>query len=107
MFPCAFVLAVDDLGLCRMHLEPARCQSRLKLRPEGFCLLLGPAMHKSIVSISTPWEVGMCPRHPEIKRIVQEEIGQIGLTTPPCGVPRVRSMISPSFSIGAVSHLSM
>jgi hypothetical protein len=59
-----------------MHLEPAYRQSRVKLRHEGFSLLFIPAMHKSIVSISTPWKVRMRPRHPEIKCIVHEEIRQ-------------------------------
>ena len=33
--------------------------------------------------------------------------GRIGLITPPCGVPRSRSMTSPSFSIDATSHRPM
>src|SRR5215467_5385838 len=70
------VLAIDDLGLCRMHLKSARLQPRSKLGPNGLCFLLGPAVHQSVVSIPTPRKVGMCPRHPEIKRIMQEQIGK-------------------------------
>jgi hypothetical protein len=73
--PTPIVLAVDDLGLRRMHLKPAHVQPRLKLAPQGFSFLLGPTMHQAVVSIATPWKVGVCPRHPELKRIVQEEIG--------------------------------
>jgi hypothetical protein len=72
--PASLILAVDDLGLCRMHLEPAYRQSRVKLRHEGFSLLFTPAMHKSIVSISTPWKVRMRPRHPEIESVMQEQV---------------------------------
>lgn len=36
-----------------------------------------------------------------------KRLARIGLTTPPCGVPRLRSIIVPSScTIGAVSHLS-
>src|ERR1700745_2389971 len=57
--PASLILAVDDLGLCRMHLKPACCQSRAKLRHKGFSLLFTPAVHKTVVSISTPWKVRM------------------------------------------------
>ena len=59
-----------------MHLKSAHLQPRLKLRLYGLCFLLGPAVHQSVVSIPTPRKVGMCPPHPEIKRIMQEQIGQ-------------------------------
>lgn len=72
--PAPLVLAIDDLGLCRMHLKSACCQSSTKLRLEGFGLLFTPAVHKAIVSISTPWKLGMRPRHPQIKCIVHKEI---------------------------------
>jgi hypothetical protein len=58
-----------------MHLKPAHVQPRLKFAPEGFGFLLAPAMHQAVISIATPWKVRVCPRHPEIKCIVQEEIG--------------------------------
>ncbi len=98
------ILAVDNLGLCRMHLKSARCQPRTQLHLEGFGLLLALAVNKTIVGISTPW---MRPRHPEIKCIVQKEIRQDRANHAPCGVPRDRSMTSPFFSMGATSHLSM
>jgi hypothetical protein len=36
------------------------------------------AVHQPIIRIPTPWEVQMCPHHPEIKGIVHKEIGQDG-----------------------------
>jgi hypothetical protein len=57
-----------------MQLQPAFRQSRLKRSLDGFRFLLGPAVHQSVISIPTPWEVGMCPFHPEIKCIMQEKI---------------------------------
>ena len=68
------VLAVDDLGFRRMHLQAALRQASLKLGLEGFGFLLGPAVHQPVIRIPTPREVGVCPRHPEIERVVQEEI---------------------------------
>jgi hypothetical protein len=68
------ILAIDDLGFRRVHLEAARFQSSLKLGLEGLSLLLGPAVHQPIISIPTPREVGMCPFHPEVECVVQEKI---------------------------------
>ena len=102
------VLAVDDPGFRRMHLQTAFRQTSSKLRLEGFCFLLATAVHQSIICIPTPWEIRVCPCHPGIKRIVEKEVGQIGLTIPPCGVPQFRSIVVPSsFTMGALSHLSI
>lgn len=70
------VFAVDDFGLCRMHLQVALRQPSMKLSLESFCFLLSSTVHQPIVCISTPWEVRMCHRHPDIKRVVQGKIGQ-------------------------------
>src|SRR5215471_3625372 len=70
------VFAVDDFGLCRMHLQTALRQARLTLHLEGFCFLLATTVHQSIVSIPTPWVIRMRPRHPDIERVVKKEIGQ-------------------------------
>jgi hypothetical protein len=59
-----------------MHLQTAFRQARLKFRLEGLRLLLAPAVHQSIVSIPTPWEIRMCPCHPEVERVVKKEISQ-------------------------------
>src|SRR5689334_16796241 len=70
------VLAVDEPGFHRMHLQTALRQTSLKLRLEGFCFLLATAVHQSIICIPTPWEIRVCPCHPGIKRIVEKEVGQ-------------------------------
>jgi hypothetical protein len=58
-----------------MHLQTAFRQAGLKLRLEGFRFLLATAVHQSIVSIPTPWEIRMCPRHPEVERVVKKKVG--------------------------------
>ena len=73
--PALYVLAVGDLGFRRVHLKPALCQARLELDLEGLGFLLGPAVDQSIIRIPTPREVGVCPRHPEVERVVQKQIG--------------------------------
>ena len=74
--PALPVFAVDDLGFRRMHLQTAFRQASLKLCLEGFRFLLATTVHQSIVCIPTPWEIGMCPRHPEVERVVKKEICQ-------------------------------
>src|SRR5215472_10385760 len=70
------VFAVDDFGFRRMHLQTAFRQARLKLRLEGFRFLFATAVHQPVIRIPTPWEIRMCPRHPDIERVVKKEIGQ-------------------------------
>src|SRR5215469_2625804 len=70
------VFAVDDFGFRRMHLQTASRQARLKFRLEGFRFLLATAVHQSIVCIPTPWEIRVCPRHPEVERVVKKQIRQ-------------------------------
>ena len=82
-------------------------QTGLKVGLEGFGFSLRPAVNQSVICIPTPKQVGIGPLHPQVKRVMQEQIGQMGLITPPCGVPRVLSILMPSCSMGAVSHLSM
>ena len=67
-------LAVDDFGFRRMQLQAARRQAGLKAGHEGQGFLLGSAVNEPVICISTPREVRMCPRHPEVKRVVQEKI---------------------------------
>src|SRR6266446_5246604 len=74
---CAIsVLAVDDLGFCRMQFQAALCQARLKFGLEGLGFLLVPAVNQSIISIPTPRKVRVRPRHPEIERVMQEQVRQ-------------------------------
>src|ERR1035438_6488155 len=51
-------------------------QWRLKLHLKSFRFLPTAAVHQSVIRIPTPWEIGMCPRHPEVERVVKKEIGQ-------------------------------
>ena len=92
-----------------MHLQAALCQPCLKLGLEGLRFLLVPAVHQPIVCIPTPREVGVRPRHPEIERVVQEQVCQNRADhTPLRGAAAFAQPIIPSScSIGAVSHLSM
>jgi hypothetical protein len=70
------VLAVDDLGLCRMQLQAALCQTRLKFDLEGLGFLLASAVNQPVISIPTPRKVRVRPRHPEIERVMQEQVRQ-------------------------------
>jgi len=59
-----------------MHLEAAFCQPDMKLSLKGLGFLLVPTVNQSIVCVPTPWKVWVGPRHPEIKRVMQEQIRQ-------------------------------
>ena len=72
-----FVFAVDDFGLRWMHLQAALRQASLKLRLERLCFLFVTAVHQSIVCIPTPREIRVCPRHPEIERVVEKNVRQV------------------------------
>jgi hypothetical protein len=73
--PCTVsILAIDDLGFGGVQFHSAFRQSGLKFSLEGFSFLLGPAMHQPVICIPTPREVGVCPLHPEVERIVKKKI---------------------------------
>ena len=59
-----------------MHLQVAIRQASLKLRLQRLCFLLVTAVNQSVVRIPTPREVRVCPRHPEIERIVEKNVRQ-------------------------------
>src|SRR5215831_11106174 len=84
VFPLS-VFAVDDLGFRRMHLQVALRQPGLKRCLESFGFLLSTTVHQSVIRIPTPWEVRMCPRHPEIKRVVHKKVGQDWTNYPALG----------------------
>src|SRR6478736_2906403 len=65
-----------DLGFCRMKLQAALCQARLKFGLKGLGFLLVLAVNQSIISIPTPRKVWMRPRHPKIERVMQEQVRQ-------------------------------
>jgi hypothetical protein len=59
-----------------MHLQVVFRQPGLELGLEGHCFLLGTAVHQPVIGIPTPWEFGVRPRHPKVKRVVHKKIGQ-------------------------------
>src|SRR6266699_194336 len=56
------VLAVDDLGLCRMQFQAALGQARLKFELEGMGLPLGLAVSQPVTSIKKQPKVWVRPR---------------------------------------------
>src|ERR1035437_1836256 len=74
--PPVVILAIDNLRLLRMKLQPAllhargyRCPHLLRLR---FC----PAMHDRIVGIPFEWQIRILAPHPHVERIMQKQIRQ-------------------------------
>jgi hypothetical protein len=61
-----------------MQLQTAFRQARLKISLQGFSFLLRPAVNQSVICIPTPKEVGIGPLHPQVERVMQEQIGQDG-----------------------------
>jgi len=59
-----------------MHLQVALRQSGLKLSLNSFRFFLGTAVYQPIICIPTPWEIRVCPRYPEIERVMHKEVGQ-------------------------------
>ena len=70
------ILAVHDPGLLRMKLQAAFC----KATPDGLqhrsSFLLAPAVDDGIVRITLEADARIVPLHPQIERVVQEQIGQ-------------------------------
>src|SRR5208282_6281156 len=48
-----------------VHLHTLFCQAGLKFDLEGLRFQLTATVHQPVVCVPTPWEVGVCPRHPE------------------------------------------
>ena len=76
------VLAIDDMRLVWMHFEAARRKTIRKRHLDGISLHFGFAMYQSIVSITAPRNTRVPPCHPDIERVMQEEIGQGAVITP-------------------------
>ena len=68
------VFAINDLRFRRMQFQVALRQSTLKGGFKGRGLGLGAAMDQPVISIPTPWELRVCPRHPQIERVVQKSV---------------------------------
>ncbi len=69
------IFAVDNLGLRWMHLKAAFRKPRFQRKPNLLRLLHASTVHEPIVCIPTPGSLRIVPRHPDVGRIVQEEIG--------------------------------
>src|SRR5262249_58941707 len=72
----SIVLAVDDPRLRRMQFQAALRQPNLERFANALRLHLIAAMYQPVIGIPTPPEVGERPRHPKIKCIVHEEVGE-------------------------------
>jgi len=72
----SIVLAVDDPRLRRMQFQAALRQPSLERFANALRLHLIPTMYQPVVRIPTPPEIRERPRHPEIKCIVHEEVGE-------------------------------
>jgi hypothetical protein len=59
-----------------MQFQAALSKSSLKGFSNNLRLFLVPAMHQPIIRMPTPGHAGKRPRHPEIERIMHEEIGE-------------------------------
>jgi len=69
------ILAIDDLRLLRMKLQPTVLQASGYSRPNLLGLLLRSAMHDGIISETLKRQLRILLRHPPIKSIVQKQIG--------------------------------
>src|ERR1700738_3777725 len=72
------VFTVDDPSFDGMQFQMAFRQACLKSSLEGFGFSLSSAVNQSIICIPTPKEVGIGPLHPQVERVMQEQIGQNG-----------------------------
>ena len=70
------ILAVNNLGLLRMKLQPALQKPPFDHRSDPFGLSLTSAMHDDVIGIAFKRNARIAPPHPLVERIVQKEIGQ-------------------------------
>src|SRR5271157_6053847 len=74
--PPVVILAVDNSGLLRMKLQSAFG----KATPDGFqhrsCFLLAPAVDDGVVRVTLDPDARILSLHPEVERVVQEQVGQ-------------------------------
>src|SRR5690554_1942369 len=66
------ILAVNNLGLHRMHFQTTFSKSLFQRGPKSQSLVLSSTMHQSIIRIPAPRCLRKHSPHPEIKRIVHE-----------------------------------
>ena len=72
------ILAVDELRLLRMQHEPARSKACVDGLPQRPRFLFAAAMTDDVVRVAFERDAGMVPRHPDVERVVQEQIRQQG-----------------------------
>src|ERR1019366_4597933 len=70
------ILAIDNLRLLGMKLQPTVLQASGYRRPNLLGLLLRSAMHDGIIGKTLKRQLPILRRHPPIKRIVQKQISQ-------------------------------
>ena len=76
VLPPIVVLAIDDLGLLRVELQPTRREAFLQCGFQLLGLLLRPTVADPIIRISLERYAGKVPPHPGIERVVQKQVGQ-------------------------------
>src|SRR5262249_21362871 len=69
-----FVLAIDNLRLLRMKLQPTLLQPLRYRIPNFLSLASRPAMHDGVIGIPLKRQMRILPRHPHIERIMQKQI---------------------------------
>jgi hypothetical protein len=74
--PAVRVLAVHDLRLIGVQLEPQGPEPLGKCGPQLERLRLGVAVDNNIVRIALEGCIGVLPVHPAIERVVHEEVGE-------------------------------
>src|SRR5437899_6212808 len=68
------ILAIDDLRLLRMKLQPTFLQASGYGRPNLLGLLLRSAMHDGIIGGTLKRQLPILRRHPPVKGIMQKQI---------------------------------
>src|SRR5215469_11780643 len=76
------ILTIDELCLCRMKNQPTGPEADLQGTPELACFSFASAVADDVVRVSLEEDGGKTPRHPPVKRIVQEQISQDGADHP-------------------------
>src|SRR6266700_477311 len=74
--PPILILAIDNLRLFRMKLQPTVLQASGYGRPNLLGFPFRPAMHDGIIGETLKRQLPIFRRHPPIKGIMQEQIGQ-------------------------------
>ncbi len=106
--PASIILAVNDPCLRRMQFQAALRQPSLERFANALRLHLIPAMYQPVIRIPTPPQSGERPRHPEVKCVVHQEVGEESGSPRPLVGSRsfARSLFHP-LAPSALSAISM